>query len=55
LVAPSKARPGGGKEENEKDTVLAFDAMQSRFELREGAYVHDRKYFKQLVSKVFEK
>ena len=32
---------GRGKEENEKDAVLAFDAMQSCFELREG--VHDRK------------
>jgi len=57
-AAPGRAQQGetgGDKEQNEKDAVLTFDAMEACFELREGACVHDRKYCKQLISKVFER
>src|SRR5262249_2310956 len=32
----------GGKEQSEKDGVVAFDAMQACFELREGGCVNER-------------
>ena len=38
-AAPSRAQQGqtdGGTEQSEKDAVVAFDAMQPCFELREG-------------------
>ena len=38
-AAPSRAQQGqtdGGTEQSEKDAIVAFDAMQPCFELREG-------------------
>jgi len=57
-AAPGRAQQGetdGDKEQNEEDAVLAFNAMQACFKLGEGACVHERKYCKRLISKVFER
>jgi hypothetical protein len=54
-AAPGRAQQGqtgGGKEQSEKDAILAFDAMQARFELREGGCVHERRYWKRLINKL---
>jgi hypothetical protein len=53
LARAQQRQTNGGKEQGEKDAVLAFDAMQACFELREGGYVHERRYRKRLIDKLF--
>src|SRR6516225_7681358 len=53
-AAPSRAQQGqtdGGIEQGERDAVLAFDAMQVRFELREDGCARERRYCKRLMNK----
>jgi len=42
LGRAQQGQTDGGTQQGEKDAVLAFDAMQACFELREGGCVHER-------------
>ena len=41
LGRPKQSQTDGGTEQREKHPILAFDAMQTCFELREDVCVHD--------------
>ena len=43
LGRAQQSQTDGGTEQGEKDAVLAFDAMQAGFELREGGCIHERR------------
>lgn len=43
LGRAQQSQADGGAEHCEKNAVLAFDAMQAGFELREGGCVHERR------------
>jgi len=55
-AAPGRAQKGetdGGTEQGEKDAVLAFNTMKACFEVCEGGCVHDGRYCKGLINKLF--
>ena len=43
LGRAQQSQTDSGTEQGEKDAVLAFDAMQAGFELREGGCIHERR------------
>jgi len=53
LARAQQGQTDDGTEQSEKDAIVAFDAMQAGFQLRDGGCVHERRYWKRVINKLF--
>jgi hypothetical protein len=51
LACAQQGQTDDGTEQSEKDSIVAFDALQADFQLRDGGCVHERRYWKRVINK----